>query len=723
MKIDRRSFLALSAGGAVGTALSPLPWKLQDDVAIWSTMWPWTPWPPDGANTFVNSVSTLCADGCGVTVRKVGARAVKIEGMAGYPTNEEGICNLCSAGLQKLYGPTRVLAPLKRVGDRGQGQWSRISWDAALREVAEQLGEIRESGTPEAVVCLSGRSAGTLAALWERFMTAYGSPNCMSTSSMMDAYALTLKMMHGVDAQAGFDLEGADFILSFGCGLIEGWGHTVRSIRANSLWKEKKAVVKQIEPRLSNTAAKADQWILITPGTEEILALGLAHVIIKESLYNEKFIDRHAHGFDSFREFALDAYSPGNVANHTGIEPSTIVSLAREFAQAKHPLALCGRGQGLIPGSQGQYVAVHALNALVGNLNRPGGVWAMPRADYINWATPDIDAVAKAGNQQDALSRVLLATASEKIKALLVHEANPYFTLPGGRATREALDRIPFIVSFATQMDETATHADLILPDLSHLERYDDVPSASGFNRPLIGLARPVVEPLGDLRHTGDVILQLAAALGGSVAASMPWENYQTCLKTTLAGKWANMEKEGYWIDKRFQPEDWTTAFQTASGKFEFANDRLNYSDLFSGVKAEGDADQFTYTLIAYDSVRIANGNVASPPFLIKTISDTILQDPHLFVEINAQSASQAGFREGDLATLNTPVGRATVRVHLSSRIGPGLLAIPRGLGHTAYDEFIAGKGINAHDLMTAVEDPVSGLDAAWGIRASLMKA
>ncbi|MBL0714156.1 MAG: molybdopterin oxidoreductase, partial [Desulfosarcina sp.] len=120
MKIDRRSFLALSVGGTVGTALTPLPWKIQDDVAIWSQMWPWTPWPVDGENTFVNSVSTLCTDGCGITVRKAGERAVKIEGMETYPINAGGICNLCAAGLQKLYGPTRILSPLKRVGARGQ---------------------------------------------------------------------------------------------------------------------------------------------------------------------------------------------------------------------------------------------------------------------------------------------------------------------------------------------------------------------------------------------------------------------------------------------------------------------------------------------------------------------------------------------------------------------------------------------------------------------------
>ncbi|MDJ0873850.1 MAG: molybdopterin-dependent oxidoreductase [Desulfobacterales bacterium] len=723
MKIDRRSFLALSIGGTVGTTLSPLPWKLQDDVAIWSTMWPWTPWPQDDENTYVNSVSTLCTDGCGITVRKVGERAVKIEGMEGYPTNDGGICNLCAAGLQKLYSPTRILTPLKRMGERGQGQWVRISWDAAIREVAQRLGEIRQDGKPESVMCLSGRREGTMAALLERFMTAYGSPNFIPTSSMMDAYALTLQMMNGVDAQVGFDLEAADFILSFGCGLVEGWGHTVRSIRANSEWTVKNATVKQIEPRLSNTAAKAGQWIPIAPGTEEILALGLAHVIIKESLYDYVFVDKYAHGFEAFRDFVLASYSPGNVSNQTGVDPSTIVSLARDFARAKHPLALCGRGQGAVPGSQGQYVAVHALNALVGNLNRPGGVWALPNADYIEWPESELDATAEAGLRSAALSKVLPANDPEAIQALLVYDENPRFTLPGGDGTRAVLDQIPFIVSFASQMNETAAYADLVLPDLSHLERYDDVPAASGFNLPLIGLAQPVVAPQGDVRHTGDVILQLAAALGGSVSASMPWENYEACLKATLGTKWATMVRDGYWIDERFQPDSWFDAFQTDSGKFEFANAVLDYGKLFAGVKAQGDEGQFTLTLIPYYSVRIASGNVASPPFLVKTISDTILRDPHLFVEVNAESGAQAGFKEGDLATLKTPVGSADVRVHLSTRIGPGLLGIPHGLGHTAYDEFIAGKGVNANDLLAAVEDPVSGLDASWGIRASLTKA
>jgi anaerobic selenocysteine-containing dehydrogenase len=127
--------------------------------------------------------------------------------------------------------------------------------------------------------------------------------------------------------------------------------------------------------------------------------------------------------------------------------------------------------------------------------------------------------------------------------------------------------------------------------------------------------------------------------------------------------------------------------------------------------------------LIPYDSVRIANGAVGSPPFLIKIVSDKVLSGNTLLVDVNPVTAKAAGFREGDAALLKTPLGNASVRVHLSSGVMPGLVAMPRGLGHTAYDTYLAGKGVNANNLIGPVEDPASGLDATWGILASLVKA
>jgi anaerobic selenocysteine-containing dehydrogenase len=118
--------------------------------------------------------------------------------------------------------------------------------------------------------------------------------------------------------------------------------------------------------------------------------------------------------------------------------------------------------------------------------------------------------------------------------------------------------------------------------------------------------------------------------------------------------------------------------------------------------------------------MRLSSGYVGSPPFLIKALEDTVLKGNDVLVEINPATATQLGLSEGKTANLITPKGAAQVKVHLTHRIMPGVVAIPRGLGHTAYDKFLAGKGVNYNRLSSSVEDPASGHDAAWGIRAKL---
>ena len=418
MKIDRRSFLSLGVGVAAGTALSPLPWKLTDDLSIWTQNWPWTPVPEIGETSYVNSVCTLCPGGCGISVRKVEARGVKIEGMKGHPVNQGGICALGLSGLQLLYGPTRIKTPLKRVGKRGEGQWAKISWEQAISEIAEKLDGLRTSGNAHTIAGIAGSRQGTVSQLLKRFLTAYGSPNFFHAPSSADTYQLVLQYMNGVSASPGFDLENADFILSFGSGLLDGWGAPVRMFKANTGWRKAKTRVIQIEPRLSRTAAKADRWITITPGTEAALALGVAHVLIKEMLYNKDFVDNYAYGFESFvtdkgemkkgfKQTVLEDYSPEAVARVTGMDPSAIILLAREFARAKAPLALCGKGQGKVPGSLSEAMAVHALNALAGSVNRKGGIYPMPEIQAQGWAEVGMDPIALAGMNQPRLDATL----------------------------------------------------------------------------------------------------------------------------------------------------------------------------------------------------------------------------------------------------------------------------------------------------------------------------
>ncbi len=132
MKVDRRSFLGLGLGAAAGIAVSPVGVKLTDDSSIWSQNWPWTPVPIDGEVIFENSVCSLCPGNCGISVRKIDDRPVKIEGLAEYPINNGGACLHGIAGLQYMYDPARVKTPLKKNGDK----FEAVSWDDAISFVA-----------------------------------------------------------------------------------------------------------------------------------------------------------------------------------------------------------------------------------------------------------------------------------------------------------------------------------------------------------------------------------------------------------------------------------------------------------------------------------------------------------------------------------------------------------------------------------------------------------
>jgi len=737
MKIDRRSFLSFVIGGAAGTTLSPLPWKLTDDLAIWTQMWPWVPVPADGEVSYVNSVCTLCPGGCGITVRKIDNRVVKIEGMKGHPVNDGGICILGLSGAQLLYGQMRVREPLKKVN----GRFKKISWDEAISEISKKLVELRSKGESYKVACIAGSDRGTVPELFNRFLTVYGSPNFIRTPSIQDSYELTLHLMHGVQGMPGFDVENSDFILSFSSGVIDGWGSPVRMFKANSKWRENGGKVIQVEPRLSNTAAKSDKWIAINPGMEGALALGLAHVIIKESLYNSNFVNNYSTGFNRWKRHVMDGYSPEIVTKITGIDKAVIESLARNFARASKPLAICGRGQGWTPGSLKEFMAVNALNALVGNINKEGGIWGLAEPDYINWPELEMDSAASRGMQEgridgagsgeyphakyllNRLPEIINSAEVSPIQVLFVTGSNPCYTLPDTASVKKAFERIPLVVSFSPYMDETAEIADFILPNHVFLERYEDVPPVAGFQKSIIGLSKPVVNPQFNTKHVGDVIIQLAKSMGDFIANAFPWETYEDCLQATLGDKWDTLLQEGYWTDSNFAPPAWAQGFETASTKFEFTNDEINSLSRFSPVKPEGDEASYPLVLIPYDSMRLASGFIGDPPFVIKTVEDTVLKGKDVLVEINPATAKKLGLAEGRYANLTTPKGSAKVKVHLFDGIMPGIMAMPRGLGHTAYDKFLAGKGINFNELIGPVEDTASGHDAAWGISAKLAKA
>ncbi|MFH1154302.1 MAG: menaquinone reductase molybdopterin-binding-like subunit QrcB [Pseudomonadota bacterium] len=710
MKVDRRSFLGLGLGAAAGIAVSPATWKLMDDSSIWTQNWPWTPVPRDGEVTYDNSVCSLCPGNCGISVRKIAGRPVKIEGREGYPVNDGGVCLHGISGLQYLFDPSRIETPLKK---SAKG-FEKISWDEAIEMVAAKLNEIRGSGNAARIACITGKDKGTIPGLFKRLLTAMGSTSFFAMETMDQTWAMTLKTIHGVDASPGFDLANADYILSFGCGFIEGWGSPVHNFRINAARKDRGAKLVQVEPRLSNTAAAADSWVPAKPGTEADLALGLCNVLISENLYDNDYVLSAGSGFEQFVALVKSEYTTDKVAQTTGIPESAIIEIAKAFSKASHPIAIAGRGRGDSAGSLREFAAVHALNCLAGNINKEGGVWTLENTAFGSWpemAGSDangIEGVTTVSQLMTALS----SGAASPVEALLVYEANPCYAMHDVKTVQKAMEKIPFIVSFSSYMDETSHMAHVILPSHIYLERYEDLPGGAGMAVPAIGLSRPVAGPVFDTRHPGDSVIGIAKAMDEPVSAGFPWETYEACIEAVAGDSWAAMTEDGYVLTAENPPD--------SKPAIDFAFLAGNSG----AVMADGSEDSFPFVLVPVNNMRLVGSSLASSPFAVKTVADTVLKNNDGFVEINPETAHKLGVSQGDMVTVSTPKGSAKVRANLFDGIMPGVIAMAKGLGHAAGENrYVGGKGVNINDLMSPVNDAASGLDAAWGIRAQISRA
>lgn len=795
MKFGRRAFLQFTAGVVGGSLFTPIPWKLLDDTAIWSQNWSWRPSPERGPITKKSSVCVLCRGGCGIQVRLVnGNRAIYVEGNPKHPVNQGGICPLGAAGIQFLYAPYRVSQPMKQVSNRGNPKgFQPISWKEALAELSGRLSKLRSEGKAGCAAGITSERHNSMNVLWQRFFHAYGSPNLFSMPSHGESLRLAAELATGQKKEVAFAVEGASYLLSFGSDLLEGWGSPGRMQSAFGLWQEDlpergRTRVVQVASRCSLTAAKADRWVPVSPGSEPALALAIAHVMVKENLYDADFVAKETFGFEDwtdgsgktrqgFKNFLLSTYAPEQVADRVGLEASKIRELAREFAGQKEALAVWGSGQGGHPENVYSDLAYLALNVLKGNLRTGGLMNFVPAVPFqplpevpsgAAGATPvrldlaQFSEIPLPGNGIHAFLDTVAAGGAYPVELLMVHEANPAYALPETSLYYAALEKIGFVVSFSTYMDETSVHADLILPNHNSLERYDDVIGMSGAPYVYYAVAAPVLKPQLDTRHTGDVVLELSKSVGGGLETALPWKNFEDYLQSRVKGLaasgrgtvaegknpepwkieegqpitpnykdgtdlWKKLTGGLCWIDA---PENPLQDIATESGGYElacrsllkigFMGEDKKYLPHYALEPPRGNEKDFPLYLVTYPALHLANGFLPNPPFMTKTLFDFQLQGNDLFVHVHPQTARSLGFKDKDRAILETPKGRVSVRVHLSSAARAGVVYMLEGLGHKAYDEYIQNKGVNSNQVVEVQLDPVTNLGTVWANRAQL---
>jgi anaerobic selenocysteine-containing dehydrogenase len=764
--MKRRDFLVTTALGAGATALLEgcghqeerlIPFLISEEELV------------PGVQYWTASVCRQCPAGCGILVKtmlgeattrvdgqvvKVKVRqAKKIEGNPDHPLNRGKLCARGQAGLQVLYNPDRIQGPLKRTGPRGSDQYAEITWDEAIATLATKLGELHARHQAHTALFLTGHLPGYTRTLVERFMQALGSPNHITHELFGDEAVRTANQLTmGRRAFVAADLEKANYLLSFSATFLETWRSPVRyNLGFGELRQGRPGVrgkVVHAEPRCSMTAANADEWLPIQPGSEGALALGLAHVIIKENLYDKDFVQQSSQGFAAFQALVLEHYPPDRVSQITGVPAETIVRIAKEFATRQPGLAIGGDAAATQTNGIFNMAAINALNALVGNVGRPGGISFAPAppltplppvpASATRLAPPRLDQ-DNDSTSITTLTRQLLSGQPYAVNALLLYEANPLFSLPAALQFRQALEKIPFIASFSSFKDETTLMADLILPDHTYLESWwDEVPDP-GVELATVGLAQPVVKPLYNTRSTPDVLLQTAKAIGGEVGAALPWETFDALLKDAYRGLhqasgstddfdtfWEELLTKGVWWPSRASPEPETgNQLRTTDHGPRTTDVTFNFSPVLAHQRDPefaGDANTYPFYLHVYQSLAFSDGRGANQPWLQEMPDPMTTVTWGTWVEINPKTAAELSIREGDLVRVESPHGSLQAPALLFPGARPDTINMPVGQGHEAYGRYARHRGANPIQILAPLTEPVSGALAWAATRVKISK-
>lgn len=679
-------------------------------------------------------VTTTCCSHCGgqcvLRVHVSDGRITRLETDAG----EEPQLRACVRGRayrQRVYDPERIKTPLKRVGARGEGRFTPISWDEALDSVADQIKRVRAEYGSQSILFLGG-GGDTMelhrqTLIQDLLMRTGGCTKTWGVSSFEGALFASVAT-YGTLSSVG---DTDDWMNSR---LLVLWGFDPASTvqRTNTTWylqqaKERGARIVAIDPRLTpTTATLADKWLPIIPGTDAAMLLAMAHVIIQENLQDQPFLDRYTHGYAAFREHILGAddgipKTPAWASAITGVPSADIVELAREYATTKPAALVAGTGPGRTAFGEQYHRAAHALQAMTGNIGIHGG-WAgavchpIPMFGGFNFQMGRVPSVnvnpVETGSPRrpdalptiigsDLASRIHFAEVADAIfqgraggfpadiKMVLVASNNPINQFPNSPRLARAFEQLEFVAVVEQVMTATARWADIILPTGTYMERND---IALGGAVPHFSIINQAIEPLYESTSMLQICNGLAARFGIIHYAShdeLEWR--RELAKDSLIPDFdAFVEKGIYRVPLpeprvAFQQEINDPAnhpFPTPSGKIEIYSQPLaamnqpllppipKYIEAWEG-RADPLAARYPLQLLTTHFKLRAHSQYENIPWLRELTPQA--------VTLNPKDAAARGIKEGDTVYVFNERGTMMLPALVSERIMPGVVDIPQG--------------------------------------------
>ena len=623
-----------------------------------------------------------CPDTCGMLVTVEDGVAVKIQGDPSMPFTQGTLCTKVAYYLERTYAPERLLHPLRRVGPKGSGRFERVSWDAALDEIAARLKTLAAED-PQTILPLS--YAGTMgmaqySSMDRRFFHRLG-------ASLLDRTLCSSAGKAGIKAtlggSVGMDPERFDearLILLWGANPVVSNLHLWSRVQEA---KRRGAKVIAIDPYRSLSAEKCTQHVAPMPGTDGALALALMHVLITEDLLDRDYIARYTLGFEQLAA-RVRQYTPQWAAGICGLGVQEIVQLARDYGSVKPAAIRLNYGMQRHAGGGIAARTIACLPALTGAWRDAAGGIVLTTADFYGFdhaalERPDLLGGRKPRVVNHAQVGEALTAAEPPVKAVIVYNNNPVAVCPDSAKVLAGFRREDlYCVVMDSFMTDTADYADLVLPATTQLEHYD-VHKSYGH---LYALANnPAIAPVGESLPNTEVFRRLAARLGfGEPCFRDSDEDLcRTALKSSqprMRGiEWESLKSSGWQrldVPARFAPFA-EGGFPTPSGKCEFYSAALEKQGIdplpFYNPPAEA-ALAGGLAFISPPARNFLNSSFAH----LKRFRDLEVE-PRL--EMHAADAAARGIRDGDLVRVHNARGSLRLRASVNDRPRRGVVVAP----------------------------------------------
>jgi menaquinone reductase, molybdopterin-binding-like subunit len=659
LEVTRRDVIRFGAGGALGLALSPAPWRLLDDLAIWTQNGSWIPRVPRGPVTESVSVCALCPAGCPLRARCAGGIPVQLSAATDTP-----LCPLGLTGHHLAWHPRRLTTAI-RVRRSGKGRIATEALPAARAEAAltAVLLAARERG--EAIAVLDLRPGRSVSWAWRRLLGAIPGgtliPAPAREGAAMSAFAPP------DSASRGLDLEAARTILSFGAPLAEGWG----SPRNLGLLLDGTRRLIQVDPLRSRTAALASTWLPVNPGTEGLVALAIGRELSGMTTFDDATL-KAVPGIDHVLR-VLAGVDPVSAAKGAGVRPAVFESIARALLEGSPAVAVAGVDPaGGRLGNRAD-AAIAALNVLLDAAGAGGCLTA--RAELPPPAeTSELSPVTELGDVADGSIALLVVDAS-------AGDGSVAWPAVAAKLRRDAT-----VVALSPFLSGTALHAGLVLPTLPFLETIGELPTPCdapaatyALSAPLIAAREGAVDPVS--------LIQLLAGEAG-VELPLACESTEGLLRERVARihelargavarldgdrvpvagissdkLWKELLAGGRWVDDAPRvPARWDLSGSGASSLEVVA------------ASTRDTAGTRDLTLVVRGHRDVAASAVASPVMTQLYQESKLRRGPNV-IAANPRTAREHGLRDGREATLETEAGRIRVTVAVDRGIPPGVV-------------------------------------------------